>query len=83
MYVCMLSLIWLFATLWTVAHPAPLSTEFSRREYWSGLPFSTPGDLTQGSNSCVLHLLHWQVDSLPMRHQCFLTNEDIKSIDTC
>ena len=33
------------ATLWTVARQAPLSMEFSRREYWSGLPFSSPGDL--------------------------------------
>ena len=29
----------------TVAHQAPLSMEFSRQEYWSGLPFSSPGDL--------------------------------------
>ena len=29
----------------TVAHQAPLSMEFSRQEYWSGLPFPTPGDL--------------------------------------
>ena len=35
----------LFATLWTVAHQAPLSTGFSRQEYWSGLPFPSPGDL--------------------------------------
>ena len=35
----------LFATLWTVAHKAPLSMEFSRQEYWSGLPFPFPGDL--------------------------------------
>ena len=32
-------------TLWTVAHQAPLSMGFSRYEYWSGLPFSSPGDL--------------------------------------
>ena len=32
-------------TPWTVAHQAPLSTEFSRQGYWSGLPFSSPGDL--------------------------------------
>ena len=32
------------ATPWTVACQAPLSMEFSRQEYWSGLPFSTPGD---------------------------------------
>ena len=35
----------LFATLWTVAHLVPLSTGFSRQEYWSGLPCSSPGDL--------------------------------------
>ena len=34
----------LFATPWTVAQ-APPSMEFSRQEYWSGLPFSSPGDL--------------------------------------
>ena len=34
-----------FVTLWTVAHQAPLSKEFSRQEYWSELPFPTPGDL--------------------------------------
>ena len=30
---------------WTVAHQAPLSMEFSRQEYWSGLAFPSPGDL--------------------------------------
>ena len=40
-----LSLIQIFATLWTVAHQDPLSMEFSRQEYWSGLLFPTPGDL--------------------------------------
>ena len=35
----------LFATLWTVAHQAPLCVGFSRQEYWSGLPFPPPGDL--------------------------------------
>ena len=34
-----------FATPWTLAHQAPLSMEFSRQQYWSGLPFPTPGDL--------------------------------------
>ena len=33
------------ATPWTVAHQAPLSLEFSRQEYYSGLPFPSPGDL--------------------------------------
>ena len=31
-------------TPWTAAHQAPLSMEFSRQEYWSGLPFPSPGD---------------------------------------
>ena len=35
----------LFATPWTVAHQALLSMEFSRQEYWSGLPFPPPEDL--------------------------------------
>ena len=41
----MLSHIRFFATLWTVVCQAPLSMEFPRQEYWSGLPFSPPGDL--------------------------------------
>ena len=40
-----LSCVRLFVTPWTVAHKAPLSIGFSRQEYWSGLPFSSPGDL--------------------------------------
>ena len=35
----------LFATLWTVACQAPLSTGFSRQEYWNGLPCPAPGDI--------------------------------------
>ena len=41
----MLSHVQLFVTPMTVAHQAPLSMGFFRQEYWSGLPFSTPGDL--------------------------------------
>ena len=40
-----LSCVWLFVTPWTIAYPAPLSTESSRQEYWSGLPYPTPGYL--------------------------------------
>ena len=40
-----LSHAWLFATPWTVARQGPLSTEFSRQEYWSEKPFPSPGDL--------------------------------------
>ena len=41
-----LSRVQLFATLWTVAYKAPQSMGFSRQEYWSGLPFPSPGDLS-------------------------------------
>ena len=40
-----LSGIWLFVAPWTVARQAPLSMGFSRKEYWSGLPWPPPGDL--------------------------------------
>ena len=46
MRACMLSRVQLFAVPWTVAYQAPLSLEFSRQEYWSGLPFPLPGDLS-------------------------------------
>ena len=39
-----LSRVQLLATPGTVAHQVPLSTGFPRQEYWSGLPFPTPGD---------------------------------------
>ena len=42
-----LSRVQLFATLWTVAHQAPPSMGFSRQEYWSGLPFPSPGESSQ------------------------------------
>ena len=41
----LLSRVRLFVTPWTVANQAPLSMGFSRQEYWSGLPFPSPGDL--------------------------------------
>ena len=53
MYICVkvkcssLSCVQLFVILWTVARQAPLSIEFSRQEYWSGLPFPSPGDLPE------------------------------------
>ena len=44
MYVCTFGCVWLFAAPQTVAHQALLSMVFSRQEYWSGLPFPSPGD---------------------------------------
>ena len=41
----LLSSVQLLVTPWTVAYQAPLSMGFSRQEYWSGLPFPSPGDL--------------------------------------
>ena len=45
MYAQSLSCVWLLAAPRTVAHQAPLSMEFSRQEYWSGLPFPSLGYL--------------------------------------
>ena len=49
-------------------HQAPLSMGFSRQEYWSGLPFPPPGDLSDPGKIKlpVLGLLHEQVASLPL-----------------
>ena len=44
-HVCMLWCVRFFAAPWTTAHQAPLSMEFSRQEYWSGLLFPSPGNL--------------------------------------
>ena len=49
LHVCMFSCfsqVWFFTTLWTVAHQAPLCMGVSRQEYWSGLPWPSPGDLS-------------------------------------
>ena len=55
----------------------PLPMEFSRQEYWSGLSFLLQGILpTQESNPGLLHLLHWEVSSLPLQHlgrPCYAT----------
>ena len=48
---------------WTVARQAPLSMGFSRQEYWTGLPFPSPGDLpNQGIEPGSPE---WQADALP------------------
>ena len=60
-----LSRVWLFATPWTVTYQAPPSMGFSRQEYWSGLPFPSPGIFhSQGSNP-----------GLPHRRQMLLPSE--------
>ena len=52
-------------TPWTVAHQTPLSMEFSRQEYWIGLPFPSPGDLPESGIEPESPAL--QVDALPSK----------------
>ena len=52
-----------FVTPWTIASQAPLSMEFSRQEFWSGLPFPPPGDLADPGIEPRSPAL--QADSLP------------------
>ena len=65
------SILWLkvkvlAGTLWTVTHQAPLTIEFSRQEYWSDLPFSSPGHLPDLGMKLGYPAL--QVDSLLKEH---------------
>ena len=56
MFVCVCvshSVLFDSATPWTVAHQAPLSMEFSRQEYWSGLPFPSP-EVLPDLVSCIV-----------------------------
>ena len=56
---------WFFVTPWTVAHQAPLSMGFSRQEYWSGVTFPSPEDLSDPGTEMSLAL---PVDSSPLSH---------------
>ena len=53
-----LSRVRLFGTPWTLAHQAPPSMEFSRQEYWSGLPFPSPVSMGQVSLCTEMNILH-------------------------
>ena len=64
---CMLSHVQLFATLWTVAHQAPLLWDFPRQEYWRELPFPHPVDFP--NSGIEFTSPSWQADSLPLSHQ--------------
>ena len=57
------SLVRLFAISWTVAYQSPPSMEFSRQEYWSGLPFPSPRDLSDPGIELRSPAL--QADALP------------------
>ena len=65
-----LSRVWLFVTPWIVAYQAPPSLEFSRQEYWSGLPFPFPGDLPNpgiepGSSTLQADAYFWATREAP------------------
>ena len=60
---CLVSPVQPFATLWIVAHQAPLTIGFSRQEYWSGLSCPPPADLPNPETEPRSPA--WQVDSLP------------------
>ena len=59
----------LFVTQWTAARQAPLSMGFSRQEYWSGLPFPSPGDFPDPGIESKSVSPALQVNSLPLSHQ--------------
>ena len=62
--------VWHFATQWTIARQAPLSVEFFRQEYWSGLSFLLQGTVpTQGFSPCLLSLLNCRWILLPLSCQ--------------
>ena len=59
-----LSSVWLFVTPQTIVRQAPLSVEFSRQEFWSRLPFPTPGGLPDPGmepESCVSCICRWDL----------------------
>ena len=63
----LLSRVRLFATPWTVAFQVPPSMEFSRQDYWSGLPYPPPGDLPYPG--IEPGLLHYKQMLYHLRHQ--------------
>ena len=81
----MLSRVWLFATLWTVACEAPLSKGFPRQEYWTGVPFPPPGGLPNPVDwtliSCISSqiLYHWATWEAPF-HLIVPINSDERKL---
>ena len=76
----LLSHVWLLVTSWTVAHQAPPSMEFSRQEYWSGVPLPSPSNLKSWAElkslSCVrLFATPWTVAPQAPRSMGFSGHE--------
>ena len=69
-HVCVLSCLVMSNSVWLhglYSLQAPLSMRFSRQEYWSGLPCPPPGESCRPRDQ-ILHLPHWQAESLPLHH---------------
>ena len=80
-YAQSLSRVQLLATLWTVAHQAPLSMGFPRLEHWIGLPFPSSGDLPDpgiepGSPALQVDSLLAQLQGKPM----YILNDNTMSL---
>ena len=71
------------ATPWTVACHAPLSMAFSRREYWSGLPFPSPGgssrprDRTRVSGTAGRVFTNWATREVKVQGICLIPSPDL------
>ena len=75
--VCTLSCIQLFGTPWTIAHRLLSPWDSPDKNTGVGCHFLLQGIFpTQGSNSCLLCLLHWQADSLPLSHLGSIQNTE-------
>ena len=70
----------LFVTPWTVAHQSPLSVEFGRQAYWSGLPFPSLGELSDPGIESASPV--WPTNSLPLSHLGSLFTSGKKKIRT-
>ena len=71
----------LFVTPWAIAHQDPPSMEFSRQEYWSVLPFPSPGKLV---NSVVqIFYLYWSVSIVDQFHLTFFSPHYLISLFSC
>ena len=84
--VCTLSHVLLFAAPWTIAWQAPLSMEFPKQEYWSGLPFPPPGNLPDPGIKPMSPALAGR--SLPLNHQgspllIYITSKYDSKISSC
>ena len=89
LYGCTLSCfshVQLFVTPWTITRQAPLSTGFSRQEYWSGLPCPPPGDLPNPGIEPTSHvspdLQAYLFTTEPLRKPSFMNNQSLLCISS-